>query len=377
MSDKRVADVVVIGGGARGMSIALFLARAGVKVVLVERQVPASMATSGNGAQVNVTGKEPGHYTAMSLRSAKMYPEFIAGLDADIFLQQEGILNVTTEPKKMEEYRKRVEVRNQVPGLHLDLLDGNQARAILPALSPAVIGGYISRADGIVDVLKLFPAVERAARRAGAVILRGTEVTGIEVAAGRVQTVLTSRGAISTPVAVNTAGVHVPHIGKMVGVSIPVDPEHGHMVMTQHFPPVLPIPTGYITQWPNGTFGIGTTNNKIGIDKRVRPLWLAPFLKEALHVLPLLKDVQILRVFAHVRPMPPDRLPIYDRAPGIEGFYIAVGHSGITLAPLTGKLFADWIIHGKPDMDLSPYSLSRFDQPNAARVERAPIAASP
>jgi len=362
MADVKVADVVVVGGGARGMSIALFLARAGVKVVLVERRVPADMATSGNGAQVNVTGKEPGHYTAMSLRSARMYPEFIAGLEADIFLKQQGILFVTTDPEEMEKFRERVDVRNRVPGLHLELLDGRQARGIIPALTPEVIGGYISRDDGIVEVLKLIPAVGRAARRAGAIILRCTEVTGIEVAAGRVQRVLTNQGAISTPVVVNAAGVHVPHIGEMAGVSIPVDPEHGHMVMTQHFPPVMPVPTQYITQWPNGTFGIGTTNHNIGIDKRVRPLWLPPFLQNAMHVLPLLKDVRVLRVFAHLRPMPPDRLPIYDHAPGIEGFYIAVGHSGITLAPLTGKLFADWIVSGKPDMDLSPYSLSRFGE---------------
>jgi sarcosine oxidase subunit beta len=318
------------------------------------------MASSGNGAQVNVTGKEPGDYTAMSLRSARMYPEFIDSLGADIFLQQEGILFVTTDSEEMERFRQRVDVRNRVPGLTLQIVDGQAAREILPAISPEVIGGYISRADGIVDVLKLMAAVSRAARRAGVIILRGTQVTGIEVASGRVQAVITNNGTIATPVVVNAAGVHVPHIGLMVGVTIPVDPEHGHMVITQPYPRLISIPTQYITQWPNGTFGIGTTNNNIGIDNQVRPLWLPPFLQHALSILPGLKQVNVLRVFAHLRPMPPDRLPIYDRAPGIEGFFIAVGHSGITLAPLTGKIFADWIMHGKPDMDLSLYSLNRF-----------------
>jgi glycine/D-amino acid oxidase-like deaminating enzyme len=360
MPEVKSADAVVIGGGARGCSIALFLARAGVRVVLVERRTLGDLASTGNGAQVNVTAKEPDYYTAMSLRSARMYPEFVASLDADVFLQQEGLLFATTDAKELEVFRQRAEIRNRVPGLHVELLDARAAKDILPALGPEVLGGYIAKADGWVDVLRLLPAIGRAARRAGAVILRGTEVTGIEVAGNRVQRVLTDRGAIATPVVVNAAGVHVPHIGRMVGVTIPVDPEHGHMAITQPAPPLLPIPTQYVTQWPNGTFSIGTTNKNIGYDNSVRPGWLPPFLTEAMHLLPALKHVNILRVFAHLRPMPPDRLPIYDRAPGLEGFYIAVGHSGITLAPLTGKLFADWIVNGKPDMDLAPYSLSRF-----------------
>jgi len=360
MLDVKSADVVVIGGGARGCSIALFLARAGVRVVLAERRTLSHMATGGNGAQVNVTAKEPNYYTAMSLRSARMYPEFIASLEADIFLQQEGLLHVTVDPKEMETFRQRVEIRNQIPSLHLRLLNAREAKEIMPALGPEVIGGYISRADGVVDVLKLIPAISRAARRAGAVILRETEVIGIEVAGQRVQKVITNRGTIATPVVVNAAGVHVPHIGRMVGLTIPVDPEHGHMVVSEVFPRMIPIPTQYITQWPNGTFTIGTTNNNIGYDKGVHPGMLPPFLQEALRILPGLRKVSILRVFAHLRPMPPDRLPIYDRAPELEGFYIAVGHSGITLAPLTGKIFADLIINGKADIDLSPYSLKRF-----------------
>jgi sarcosine oxidase subunit beta len=319
------------------------------------------MVSSANGAQVNVSAKKPQYYTEMSLKSARMYPEFIDSLDADIFLQQEGILFVTTEPEELENHRKRVQELRRVPDLHAQLLDAAQTREIMPVLSPNVIGSYISRNDGIVDVLKLIPAMARAARRAGVEILCNTEVTGIEVAGGRVQKVITQRGGIATPVVINAAGVHVPHIGRMVGLSIPVDPEHGHMVITPPYPRMLPIPTEYVTQLPNGSFFIGTTNKNVGYDTTVRPLWLSPFVQHAIGMLPFLKNVDTLRIFAHLRPMPPDRHPIYDRVPGIEGFYIAVGHSGITLAPLTGKIFADWIVHGRPGIDLSFYSLKRFN----------------
>ncbi|HTY94832.1 MAG TPA: FAD-binding oxidoreductase [Steroidobacteraceae bacterium] len=364
MAEVKSADAVVVGGGARGCSIALFLARAGVRVVLVERRTIGEMASTGTGAQVNVTAKEPDHYTAMSLRSAQMYPEFIASLGEPVFLQQQGLLFVTTNPAELDTFRKRVEVRNRIPGLEAELLTPAEARSILPALGPEVIGGYIARADGRVDVLHLMGALSRAAQRAGAVILRRTEVTGINVAGGRIQQVVTSRGAIATPVVVDAAGVHVPHIGQMIGLTIPVNAEHGHMAVTQVVPPLLPIPTQHVAQWPNGTVTIGTTNKFVGLDNATRPELAPPFIKEALHLIPALRTVNVLRLYAHLRPLPPDKLPIYDKAPGVDGFYIAVGHSGITLCPLTGKLFADWIVDGRPDMDLAPYTLSRFANQN-------------
>ena len=361
MPTNKTADAVVIGGGARGCSIALFLARAGVRVILVERRYLSFMVSSANGAQVNVSAKKPQHYTEMSLRSARMYPEFIDSLDAEVFLQQEGILFATTDPAELENHRKRVEELNRVPDLHAQFLDSGDAREIMPVLSPEVIGGYISRIDGVVDVLALVPAIARAARRAGAEILCDTEVTGIEVSGGRVQKVITNQGDIATPAVVNAAGVYVPHIGRMVGISIPVDPEHGHLVVTRPYSRMIPIPTEYVTQLPNGSFFIGTSNRNVGYDTQVRSAWLPPFLQYATQILPLLKKAEVLRIFAHLRPMPPDRRPIYDQVPGIAGFYIAVGHSGVTLAPLTGKIFADWIVRGKTDMDLSPYRLSRFN----------------
>jgi sarcosine oxidase subunit beta len=360
MSNPQTADVVVIGGGIRGCTIALFLAREGLRVTLAERRFLSFMASSANGGQVNVTDKSPDYYTALSLHSARMYREFVAGLDGEVFLQQKGILHVAMNEEEMDKIRRRVQTLQQVPGLRVQLVDDREAKEIVPGLTPEVIGGYVSPDDGLVEVLNLLPALARTARREGVTLLTHTEVTGIILSGDRVVRVVTTRGDIATPVVVNASGVSVPSIGRMAGIAIPVEPEHGHLVITQPYAPIVPIPTEYIAQWPSGTIMLGTTNNKIGYDMKVRPLWLPPFVKGAIRILPELNKVRAMRIFAHIRPMPPDRLPIYDRAPGVEGFYVAVGHSGITLAPVTGKIFADLIVRGKTDIDLSPYRLDRF-----------------
>ena len=354
------ADAVIIGGGVRGCSIALFLARAGVQVALVERRFLGCMASSANGGQVNVTAKQPDHYTLLSLRSARMYSEFVASLEENIFLKQTGIVFATMHVQEMEMLRERVKVRSRLPGLSLELLDAHDIRELVPVYNKAVLGGYISSADGVVDPLRLVPAIGRAARREGVAIFCNTEVTGIDVEGDRVRSVVTSKGRIATPVVVNAAGVHVPHIGSMVGISIPVNAEHGHLVVSCPMPRLLPLPTWHVAQWPHGGVTIGTTNNNIGFTSQVVHRMVPPFVEDQIRLMPALGKIGCLRVFAALRPMPPDRLPIYDRAPGIEGFYIAVGHSGITLAPVTGKIFADWIVHGKIDAGLAPYALNRF-----------------
>jgi glycine/D-amino acid oxidase-like deaminating enzyme len=116
MSHPQTADVVVIGGGIRGCTIALFLAREGLRVTLVERRFLSFMTSSANGGQVNVTDKNPDYYTALSLASAHMYPEFVASLDGEVFLQQKGILHVATNEEEMANIHQRVQALHQISG---------------------------------------------------------------------------------------------------------------------------------------------------------------------------------------------------------------------------------------------------------------------
>src|SRR3990170_2951241 len=148
-------NVVVVGGGVRGTAIAYFLARAGVRVTLVEKGFLASGASGANAGLVNVSGKTPEHYTAFSLLSADMYPAFVKELDAEVDYQRDGYLQVAETEAEAEQLTRHAERQSQVPGVRVEILDVRAARSLEPALSPRLAAVSFCPQDGNVDPLKL------------------------------------------------------------------------------------------------------------------------------------------------------------------------------------------------------------------------------
>lgn len=356
----RAADVVVVGGGIRGLCIAYYLARAGVRVTLVEKGFLGSGASGANAGLVNVSQKAPAHYTAFSLLSADMYPEFVAGLDAPVDYQRDGYLRVAESEAEVEDLIQRAQTQSRVPGVKVEIMDVGHARAFEPALSPRLAAASFCAQDGNVDPLKLVPAVARAARRHGVRIVHHSEVTGIRLASGRVAAVAMRDGLIAADIVVDAAGIFVPDVARMVGIEVPILPQRGQMFQLEAMPPFLRRPIQSMRQLASGTTMVGTTTEFVGHDRAVTYEAGAEILARSLRVVPALARARVIRGWAGLRPMPPDGLPIYDSLPQVPGFYVAVGHSGITLAPLTGQVFLDLITKGRTDLPISPYSLSRF-----------------
>jgi len=115
-----------------------------------------------------------------------------------------------------------------------------------------------------------------------------------------------------------------------------------------------------LRQLTSGTFMAGTTNEFVGHDRRVTYEASREILPRALRIVPALAGARVIRGWAGLRPMTPDGLPIYDAVPDVPGFFVAVGHSGITLAPITGQVFRDLIVKGHTDLPIAPYGLGRF-----------------
>ncbi len=353
-------DVVVVGAGARGASIAYYLARAGVRVTLIEKGYLASGTSSANVGLVNVSGKTPEHYTAFSLLSADMYPALVEELDMPVDHQRDGNMQIALSDAEAGQLARHAARQSKVPGVTVELLDARQARELEPALGPRVAAATYCPQDGNVDPMKLTVALGRAARRHGAEVLYHREVTGIRLAGGHVAAAVTPEGEIPTGAIVDAAGILVPRVAQMVGVEVPLLPQRGQIYHLESLPPILRRPVAGLRQFRSGTVMVGTTNEFVGFDRTVTYEAGARNLARACRIFPALARARVVRAWAGLRPMSPDGLPIYTAVPEVPGFYVAVGHSGITLAPITGQVFLDLVTTGRSSLPVEPYGLSRF-----------------
>ena len=359
---KLSAEVAVIGGGIRGLAITYDLAKAGVGVLLIEKQHIAARASGLNMGYISISTKKPAFYTQFSKMSADMYPDLNEELGGGIEYIRNGSLSVAQTEDEWKKLSEIVEERNQVAGIDMRMLDIGEMRQLEPNLSPHLLGGFYCPIDGGVNPLKLTRVLAREATRNGAKILTDREVLDIRVVSGRIEGIVTRREMISTHIVVNAAGIHVPRISKMVDIDVPVYPERGQIIVTEALPSILNRIIGDYRQFEDGQVLMGVTNEKVGENTGVTIDMISRIAKQAIRIIPALQRARAIRFTAALRPMTPDRLPIYQKIDGVRNYYVAVGHSGITLAPITGKIFSELITQGKTDIPIDEYRLERFQK---------------
>ncbi len=360
---------MVIGGGALGTSICFRLARAGLSVSLLERKGLAAGCTGTTVALVNASTKDATpQYTALNLRSVQLYRQLSEELDAEIGFEASGNMPVLAETEgEMEEARLLAARQNQVPGMHVQTLDADRTRELAPALSEGIVGALYSAQDGCVDSFRLTLAQAAAARRHGARISLGTKVTGIDIDSGTITGVVTDSGTIATRTVVIAAGIHTPALGEMAGVTFPVFAKRGQIVTTEPLPRMLPMPVSQMRQMPSGSVIIGTTYEDAGYTRATHLPTLAALAGRAMRLLPALGGARAMRFWAGLRPWPVDGISILGQASGVDGLYVAVTHSGITLAPVVGIAISELITQGRARVvDLAPFSPARFELPNSS-----------
>ncbi|HSB72324.1 MAG TPA: FAD-dependent oxidoreductase [Candidatus Methylomirabilis sp.] len=355
------ADVVVIGGGVRGCACAYHLAKAGVQVTLVEKANIASACSGATFALINASHKDPGFYAALSLESAKLF----AGLEAELGedLEYRPVGNITTlleDAKGLPGLERFIRQQNQVPGLRLELLSGEEARRLEPALAPGLVAACFCAQDAHLNPYKLTVGYARAARRLGATILTQTKVTGLEIERSQVRAVVTDRGRLATGTVVVAAGIDMAQIGRMMGLTIPVVASRGQVITTERTRPVLNRPVGSLRQTADGTVLIGVTYQFVGRETRVTYEDVTRNAQHALRLFPPLQHLNVIRLWAGLRPYSVDGLPILGPASHIRGVFLATGHSGITLAQVTGKIITELVTTGRSAIPIDEFSLERF-----------------
>ena len=367
----RSADVVIIGAGAIGSSIAYQLGRRGVHdVVVLERDMVGAGSTSkaAGGIRVQFATRVE---IELSLRAIAFFKRFEDEMGVPCDFHQEGYLFVVTDEPTLARFRENVALQRSM-GADVRVIAPDDARALVPALNVddalAAVWGPMDGHASPNDVVQAYAAQARAR---GVRIVEGTPVTGIVVERGRVAGVLTPAGPIATRLVVNAAGPWAPLVGRMAGLDLPVDPRRRHIFVTDAFdgirhpmPLVTDTGSGFYCRSEQGAIlmspgDIGaTTEYEAQVDWRM----LEVAVEKAMRRIPALEGAQVRHAWAGLRPLTPDGRAILDWAPGVEGLYLAVGFCGhgFQHSPAVGETVAEVLLDGRSTLDIHDLRLGRF-----------------
>jgi sarcosine oxidase subunit beta len=370
-------DVVIIGGGIVGSSIAYHLTEAGCrKLLVIERE-----AHQGKGSTGKSMGGVRAQFTTpvniqMSLYSIPFYASFDERLDHPAGYRPQGYLFVATKPSHLEYLEKNQKLQKSLGLKDVRMISAAEITAMVPQLrSDDILGGSFCPTDGFVDPYSAMTGFIKRAIDNGVTIWKSTEVTGILKNGNRVSGVSTSRGEVHAPVLVNAAGPWAAEIAQMAGVDLPVTPLRRMLIPTEPFddvsheiPMVIDMTNGFHFRPESRGFLLAwndpeeTPGYKFDFD----PEFIEKVLTRAADRVPCFENLAVnpKRAWAGLYEMSPDHHGIIGEFPQLPGFYAANGFSGhgVMHAPATGKIVADLITDGRTKAvdNVSVLSPSRF-----------------
>jgi sarcosine oxidase subunit beta len=369
---KTSADVVIIGGGCMGASVAYHLAQRGITdVVLLEREPQLGAGSTGrNAGGFRHQFSHPANI-ALSKESIALLVRFEETVGHPIDFWQDGYLFLLSSPPSVDAFRQNVALQ-RAHGIDVEWLTAGEAARLCKGLDTAgVLAATFCAADGIADPNGVTMGFARAAQSRGIEIRRGEEAMAIECVKGEIASVQTSAGPIATRCVVNAGGPWAREVGRMAGVEVPVDPERRHIFIT-HSPDDIPASrlmvidfesTFYFHREGAGLlFGMGDPDERTGFDTTVRWDFLPQVIEVAVRRLPALADAAISHAWAGLYEMTPDHNPIIGPAAEVRGFYTVAGFSGhgFQHSPAAGRIIADLIAGRHPGLDISPFAHDRF-----------------
>ena len=385
---KQTADVVIVGGGCMGASVAYHLAQRDItNVVLIEREPQLGTGSTGrNAGGFRHQFSHPANIE-MSRESIALFANFEGEVGHPIDFWPDGYLFLLSSEASVEAFQQNVALQRR-HGINVDWLDAQEAGALCPGLSvEGILGATYCGDDGIADPNGVTQGFAKAAQARGVEIRRGEEVTGFRRADGHVTEVQTSKGSVSTRHVVNAAGPWAKMVGGLADIDVPVTPERRHIFIAQ--PPVgrswdnpahdalsanggvpstrlmvIDFETTFYFHREGGglLFGMADPEERPGFDTTVKWDFLPKVIEVAVKRLPALGDASVSHAWAGLYEMTPDHNPIIGPHADVKGFYTIAGFSGhgFQHSPAAGRILADLIAGRDPGMDVAPFSPTRF-----------------
>ena len=373
-SDAKKLRVIVVGAGIVGASIAYHLSRRkDLAVTVLERDEPCAGASGHSFAWLNSFGKDPVSYHHFNRRSMDIWDRFARRLGMDLDLHWGGELRWEKVPERAKALRQRIK-QLQAWGYPVRTISRDEICELESGLSPGpVTTASFSEIDGRVDPFKVIEACLQRACEGGAVVRTHTPVNKLCLdGRGKIEAVNTSNGEISCDVVVLASGTDTTELAATAGVHIPQQHSPGVVIRTNPQPPILqnvsvlhlpPIDENrheiHLRQSADGTLAIGQGSQE-SVDQDDSQEHVDSLLSRAVHYLPALAGARAIPKPVGYRPMPIDGLPVIGFCEAAPNLYIALMHSGVTLAPLVGELAAVEIVDGARVEMLAPYRPERF-----------------
>ncbi|MEV7073694.1 FAD-binding oxidoreductase [Streptomyces sp. NPDC093990] len=381
MTKRLTCDVVVVGAGMVGAACALYAARAGLDVIVVDRGPVAGGTTGAGEGNLLVSDKEPGPELELALWSGRLWAELAEELGEAIEYDPKGGVVVAAGPDGLEAL-EGFATGQRAAGVEAVRVDAAELRDLEPHLAPGLAGGVLYPQDA-----QVMPTLAAAhlVRASGARLFTGATVTGVlRGAGGAVRGVRTDRGEIHASHVVNAAGTWGGELAALAGADLPVLPRRGFVLVTEPLPRLIrhkvyaadyvadvasdsaalqtsPVVEGTAA----GPVLIGATRERVGFDRSLSLPALRALAAGATRLFPFLERVRAMRTYLGFRPYMPDHLPAIGPDPRVPGLFHACGHegAGIGLSTGTGQLIAQVLAGRAPALDLAPFRPDRFPAP--------------
>lgn len=382
MPKRHSLDVVIIGAGVVGAACAYYAARAGLSAAVVDRGPVAGGTTGAGEGNLLVSDKEAGPELDLALLSARLWRELALELPREVEYEAKGGLVVAAEEATVKALRGFADGQ-RAAGVDAVEVGPGELRELEPHLAPDLAGGFHYPQDAQVQPAQ---AAARLLAASGARVHLGEEVAELlRGPSGELRGVRTARRDLLAPAVVNAAGTWGGAVAALAGVTLPVLPRRGFVLVTEPLPRVVrhkvyaadyiaDVASGsaalqssaVVEGTPAGPVLIGATRERVGFDRSLSTEALRRLAVQAAALFPVLADVRVLRTYHGFRPYLPDHLPAIGADPRVPGLLHACGHegAGIGLAPATGLLIAATLTGSGPPLDPTPFTPSRFAEPH-------------